>query len=58
MEDILETIVPDVLESLFAEFLQTLDDEDCFDCIDTERNNASSVLMEFLDWVKSQKDSK
>ena len=51
-------IVPEVLRLLFDEFLETLDDEDLFECSDSEKNNANSVLNEFMEWLKVEQMKK
>ena len=51
-------VIPEVLRLLFDEFLETLDDEDLFECYDSEKNNANSVLNEFMEWLKVEQMKK
>jgi len=48
--------LPEVLQPLFDEFLETLDDEDCYNNMDTEKCIGYSVLCDFMTWLKNKKE--
>ena len=47
--------VPEVLQKLFDEYLETLDDNFVDEYQDTDKGFASSVLVEFMVWLENQK---